>query len=140
MRASLAELQFPAESEESACTLLHRHVGRGDVVPLLIDRYSHEPPLMVSGYEVLSGDQSGGRLFQKVYRTLNGYVGSTAYLPAGRFSGGTAAARTVRLAVGLCDTVFAPPPTCRSYPFATETVSPVRAPILPFTEFRRSPA
>ena len=39
------------------------------------------------------------------------------------------------LPVGLCDTVFAPPPTCRSYTFATEMVSPVGAPILPFTEF-----
>ena len=39
------------------------------------------------------------------------------------------------LPFGLCDTVFAPPPACRSYPFATEMVSPVRAPILPFAEF-----
>jgi hypothetical protein len=32
---SLSEMQFYPESESSPCTILQRHVGRGDVVPLL---------------------------------------------------------------------------------------------------------
>jgi hypothetical protein len=35
VRASLAELQFHCEPEEGQCALLARHVGRGDVIPLL---------------------------------------------------------------------------------------------------------
>ena len=35
IRASLAELQFDCEPEDGHCELLAKHVGRGDVTPLL---------------------------------------------------------------------------------------------------------
>ena len=35
MGGSLSEMQFYYETETTPCSILHRHVGRGDVVPLL---------------------------------------------------------------------------------------------------------